>query len=56
MVQSLRRETEPVDVEALLEEAERLIDQAGEGIDDPIQLNQLKEAQFTLSQLRTQLA
>lgn len=56
MAQSLRRETEPVDVEALLAEAERLIDQAGEGIEDPIQLNQLKTAQFTLSQIRTQLA
>lgn len=56
MAQSLRTETEPVDIEALLEEAEGLIDQAGEGIEDPIQLNQLKTAQFTLGQIRTQLA
>lgn len=56
MAQSIRRKTDPVEIEALVAEAELLIDQAAEGIEDPIQLNQLKTVQFTLWQIRKQLA
>lgn len=54
MAQTLRRANDAAEVEELLAEAEALIDRAGEAVDDPIQLNKLKEAQFTLWKIRAE--
>lgn len=54
MGQSLQRQAEPADLATLLEEAEERIDLACEQIDDPIQLNKLKEAEFTLWKIRAE--